>query len=90
MPILKVKSANFVSSSIFKVCTPAGARTLDTLIKSQVLYQLSYGCNIFRFAGAKLQTFCEPTKLFETFFKKNEGRGSYGVVQSLFSCSLDE
>ena len=23
-------------------CTPAGARTLDTLIKSQVLYQLSY------------------------------------------------
>ena len=28
-------------------CTPAGARTLDTLIKSQVLYQLSYGCNLF-------------------------------------------
>ena len=27
-------------------CTPAGARTLDTLIKSQVLYQLSYGCII--------------------------------------------
>ena len=26
--------------SIF--CTPAEARTLDTLIKSQVLYQLSY------------------------------------------------
>ena len=24
--------------------TPAGVRTLDTLIKSQVLYQLSYGC----------------------------------------------
>ena len=30
----------------FKICTPAGARTLDTLIKSQVLYQLSYGCII--------------------------------------------
>ena len=28
-------------------CTPAGARTLDTLIKSQVLYQLSYGCIAF-------------------------------------------
>ena len=27
-------------------CTPAEARTLDTLIKSQVLYQLSYGCII--------------------------------------------
>ncbi len=29
---------------MFNLCTPAGARTLDTLIKSQVLYQLSYGC----------------------------------------------
>ena len=29
-----------------KKSTPAGARTLDTLIKSQVLYQLSYGCII--------------------------------------------
>ena len=28
-------------------CTPAGVRTLDTLIKSQVLYQLSYGCSSF-------------------------------------------
>ena len=26
---------------------PAGARTRDTLIKSQVLYQLSYGLIIF-------------------------------------------
>ena len=25
------------------LCTPAGARTLDPLIKSQMLYQLSYG-----------------------------------------------
>ena len=44
--------------------TPAGARTLDTLIKSQVLYQLSYGC-ILLFCGCKgtnffpfYQTFC--------------------------------
>ena len=43
-------------------CTPAEARTLDTLIKSQVLYQLSYGCIVFRFAGAKVVTFCETTK----------------------------
>ena len=34
--------------------TPAEARTLDTLIKSQVLYQLSYGCIVFCFAGAKV------------------------------------
>ncbi len=37
-------------------CTPAGVRTLDTLIKSQVLYQLSYGCN-FSNADAKVHTF---------------------------------
>ena len=30
------------------LCTPAGARTLDTLIKSQVLYLLSYGCIVLR------------------------------------------
>ena len=26
---------------VFRLCTPLGTRTLDTLIKSQVLYQLS-------------------------------------------------
>ena len=31
------------NSNGFFGCTPAGGRTLDTLIKSQVLYQLSYG-----------------------------------------------
>ena len=35
------------------LCTPAEARTLDTLIKSQVLYQLSYGCICFLFCGCK-------------------------------------
>ena len=34
------------------LCTPAGGRTLDTLIKSQVLYQLSYK-RIFWFCGCK-------------------------------------
>ena len=42
--------------------TPAGARTLDTLIKSQVLYQLSYGCIVFRFAGAKVLLFSVTNK----------------------------
>ena len=54
----------------FLFCTPAGVRTLDTLIKSQVLYQLSYGCIRFLFAGAKVQTFSEPTKLFRDFFSE--------------------
>ena len=34
--------------------TPAGGRTLDTLIKSQVLYQLSYGSIVY---GCKDTTF---------------------------------
>ena len=52
-------------------CTPAGARTLDTLIKSQVLYQLSYKrMPDFRIAGAKVRTFFETTKCFPVFFLK--------------------
>ena len=51
--------------------TPAGARTLDTLIKSQVLYQLSYGCiAVLRFAGAKVHIIFEVAKLFGVFLQK--------------------
>ena len=35
------KTENQQLTDLFR--TPAGGRTLDTLIKSQVLYQLSYG-----------------------------------------------
>ena len=47
--IRELKILNIFNSLIFSLLqrTPAGARTLDTLIKSQVLYQLSYGCNVF-------------------------------------------
>ena len=69
--------------------TPAGARTLDTLIKSQVLYQLSYGCILFLFAGAKVQTFHEPTKLFPDFFHKKKKKGSKTEVPSLFLLYCD-
>ena len=54
-------------STFFRFRTPAEARTLDTLIKSQVLYQLSYGCIVFCFAGAKVLTIFESTK-FRTYF----------------------
>lgn len=43
--------------------TPSGTRTLDPLIKSQLLYQLSYEVIIlshtdkFRFAGANMQQY---------------------------------
>ena len=64
--------------------TPAGARTLDTLIKSQVLYQLSYGCNVFCFAGAKVRSNFESTKLFRDFFRKKIEKGSFSDETSLF------
>ena len=38
----KNKRELHLCNSLIFSCTPAGARTLDTLIKSQVLYQLSY------------------------------------------------
>ena len=49
----------------FTLSTPAGARTLDTLIKSQVLYQLSYGCNqLFKKKGGPLSSsFVHPQGL---------------------------
>ena len=33
----------FPENQRFMLCDPGGARTLDPLIKSQLLYQLSYG-----------------------------------------------
>ena len=48
---------------------PGGARTLDPLIKSQLLYQLSYGVvSALRFCGANLRLFFEVTKFFANFF----------------------
>ena len=49
---------------------PGGARTLDPLIKSQLLYQLSYGVvSALRFCGANLRLFFEVTKFFDNFFR---------------------
>ncbi len=50
-------------------CDPGEARTLDPLIKSQLLYQLSYGViACFRKCAAKLRWFFELCKFFENFF----------------------
>ena len=46
-------------------CTPAGGRTLDTLIKSQVLYQLSYGSIV---CDCKSTTFFDYGNSFFGFF----------------------
>ena len=69
-------------------CTPAGARTLDTLIKSQVLYQLSYGCIVFSIAGAKVRSIFESTKLFRDFFQKKVGERLISSKNEPFSCGF--
>ena len=46
---------NIGCSHHFVISTPAGARTLDTLIKSQVLYQLSYKRSLIFFFAVRLQ-----------------------------------
>ena len=58
-------SRQFRSTAYLVFSTPAEARTLDTLIKSQVLYQLSYGCIIFCFVSALLLNCgCKGTTIF--------------------------
>ena len=49
---------------------PGGTRTHDPLIKSQLLYQLSYGVNVCSIATAKVLLFSEPPTIFAIFFKK--------------------
>ena len=65
-------------------CDPGEARTLDPLIKSQLLYQLSYGVKFywerigaFLNCDAKVGSIFELSKFLEifleTFFAKNMG-----------------
>ena len=57
-------------SSGFHFCDPGGTRTHDPLIKSQLLYQLSYGV-IARFnCGAKVLLFSKPPTILTVFFEK--------------------
>ena len=73
-------------------CTPAGARTLDTLIKSQVLYQLSYGCIsqcAFKKKGGSLASFCTPAgaRTLDTLIKSQVlYQLSYGCIFLFCGC----
>ena len=67
----EIKKASFAKEAFGD---PGGARTLDPLIKSQLLYQLSYGVMMFirfRIASAKLRQFLKPAKKICVFFKKS-------------------
>ena len=82
----------FALPSFSVLSTPAGARTLDTLIKSQVLYQLSYGCIIFCSSSRALSelrvqrygVFLNPPNILRTFFEKKMKKGSISDEMSLF------
>lgn len=52
------------------LCDPGEARTLDPMIKSHLLYQLSYGVNILLISVAKVMPFFYPTKFSGYFFQK--------------------
>lgn len=60
-------------ASIPFLCDPGGGRTLDPMIKSHLLYQLSYGVrshnirSIPRFAVQSYSDFCDSANFFETF-----------------------
>ena len=58
----------------------SGARTLDTLSKSQVLYQLSYKRIVFLFAVAKVRRFFYSTKLFRVFFLKKHKKSLKFII----------
>ena len=49
---------------------PGGTRTHDPLIKSQLLYQLSYGVNVCSIATAKVLLFLKPQTNLDVFFEK--------------------
>ena len=71
-------------------CTPAGARTLDTLIKSQVLYQLSYGCIIIsKIKEVTFLLFSTPAgaRTLDTLIKSQVlYQLSYGCILSFCGC----
>ena len=73
MQFIKKKEISQNETSLFR--TSAGVRTLDPLIKSQMLYQLSYRRIVFllngfnsRFAAAKVASFVLTAKFFPDFF----------------------
>ena len=51
-------------------CDPGGARTLDPLIKSQLLYQLSYGVIMCAIVQLRMQRYKHFFN-YQQYFKKN-------------------
>ena len=51
-----------------RFCDPGGTRTLDPMIKSHLLYQLSYGVDFLNGTGAKVTLFEKPANDYSKKF----------------------
>ena len=68
MPEHAKKQKGSATATVLLLCTPAGGRTLDTLIKSQVLYQLSYKRIIVVLRVQRYTLFFVPPNFSADFF----------------------
>ena len=68
MPEHAKKQKGSAFATVLSFCTPAGGRTLDTLIKSQVLYQLSYKRILVVLRVQRYALFLFPPNFFAIFF----------------------
>ena len=68
MPEHAKKQKGSALATVLSFCTPAGGRTLDTLIKSQVLYQLSYKRILVVLRVQRYALFLFPPNFFAIFF----------------------
>ena len=54
-----------------RFCDPGGTRTLDPMIKSHLLYQLSYGVDFLDGTGAKVTLFEKPANDYSKKISRN-------------------
>ena len=60
----------FNRASFLHLSDSGGIQTHNLLIRSQMLYSVELRSHPFCFAGAKVRTFLESTKLFPNFFQE--------------------
>ena len=93
-PMIKNKKkgdskASFLSPFLSS-CDSGGIQTHNLLIRSQMLYSVELRNHRSLFAGAKVRTFFESTKLFGKFFKKKCVFTLILLFFELFTCLFDE
>ena len=85
MPEHAKKQKGSATATVLLLCTPAGGRTLDTLIKSQVLYQLSYKRILVVLRVQRYTLFFVPPNFSADFFPEFDLRCSFA---GLLPCAI--